>query len=154
MINKKLFPYLLLLALFIWGYNIYQVKNRLSPSYGIRPSTPDTSIHTGQDNSIKQTTVYDVSLRDPFEAPGTISPVIHKDNGPKKNVAPVIVEPPPFAINGIMWDSKSPSVLLADTRTGEVTMASKGTLLNDLKVIDITQNSVKVKYKGKDFELR
>ncbi len=33
-------------------------------------------------------------------------------------------------------------------------MASKGTLLNDLKVIDITQNSVKVKYKGKDFELR
>lgn len=146
---------LLVLALFIWGYNIYQVRMRMAPKPIVPAQSGDRTAKSGSYNSFIRSTPYNPSLRDPFEAPGPAGSV---PSGKSKAIVPALpaapIEPPPYTINGLMWDAKSPSAFLADTRSGEVMMVNNGTLWGELKVITITQSSIKVKYKGKDFELR
>jgi hypothetical protein len=149
--NKKLLTALIMVALFVWAYNFYQVRSRLAGG-----AISDKTSEIGRDKFVIQERVtdYDASIRDPFKPPIiTVQAIIKKD--PKKETkAPAVAEPPPFSINGIMWDPKSPSAMLQDNRNQETRTVERGAVWDDLIITGITQSGVKVKYKGKDFEIK
>jgi len=148
--NKKLLAVLTVVALFVWAYNFYQVRSRLTG--GASHEKVNELSHEGFtiQGTVKD---YDPTVRDPFKPP-IVTVVSVKKEVKKENKPPAVVEPPPFTINGIMWDPKNPSVMLQDNRNQETQTLEKGVVWGDLTIISITQSSVKVKYKGKEFEIK
>src|SRR3989339_1075298 len=146
--NKKLLAVLTVVALFVWAYNFYQVRSRLAVSH-------EKANELSHEGFVIQGNVkdYDATVRDPFKPP-IVTVVAVKKDVKKEIKPPAVVEPPPFTINGIMWDPKNPSVMLQDNRNQETQTLEKGVVWGDLTIISITQSSVKVKYKGKEFEIK
>lgn len=93
---------------------------------------------------------YDDGLRDPFKPASEKAVKAVPAPAPAKTVE----APPPYAIDGMLWDEKNPSAVLRNNRTGESRMVEKGTVWDDIKVIDIKQDRVIVRYGKKDFTIQ
>lgn len=149
--NRKLFVVVTLIAIFIWAYNFYTVKERLLPSI----SEPQgSSVSNASNLPLSDRFTYNDKTRDPFRPKDQPIRAPQTDNQNKVREAPKTDAPPPFAIDGMLWDEKNPSVVLKNIQTGESKMVEKGTVWENIKVIDIKQDRVIIRYGKKDITLQ
>ena len=99
---------------------------------------------------------YDDKLRDPFQPAGKQVKNSQTDVRNKDLVkeAPKTEGPPPYTIDGMLWDDKNPSAVLKNTQTGESKMVEKGGVWENIKIIDIKQDRVIIRYGKKDYTLQ
>src|SRR3989339_625086 len=100
--NKKLLMVVTMIAVFVWGYNVYSIKSRLAQQkQAVESAKP---VIAGIHHEKKE---YDDKARDPFVYTHFEKPVLVK-----KVIQPVGPEtPPPYSIDGMLWDEKNPSVV-------------------------------------------
>lgn len=109
--------------------------------------------------SESQPYVFSDSLRDPFDRDrrARIRAAASSD-GPKTAARPrlqaVDQGPPPYAIDGLLWDEKKPTVVLRHTVTGDVRMLGKGESWDSLRVKDIRPDRVLLRYGRREFVLQ
>ncbi|MBL8027971.1 MAG: hypothetical protein JNL74_16240 [Fibrobacteres bacterium] len=146
--NKKLLIFLTITALAIWSLNIFKVRNALASVQ--EPEKTDIKLSTASEQKYD----YDINVRDPFEEQIKKTIVHDKKVEEKKDLDRVaFTAPPPYVIDGMLWDDKKPMAMVKNIRTGEVKGVENGTTWNDISVIKILPDAVKVRYKGKEFDI-
>ncbi len=147
--ERKLLIFLIITALAIWAYNAKMVRERLRAGGNDKGEAAEE--YAGAGTHLKPF-VYDGNIRDPFNPlPGQSKEHATKLVAAK---APENTGPPPVIIDGMLWDDKKPSVILRNTRTGEVMSVEKGTQWDGLQIIDIKKDQVKIRTAGREFILR
>lgn len=157
--NKKLTYFLLLLVVSLWGYLIYKVFGAI---HGNNESTPQITAVLPPIENLDyyrfkgQDTLY-LNYRDPlYSTTGNIKQTAIQDITASAPTVPVANYPPPIMVpetvinyNGFIENETSKKRIAIVNIDNKQYMIGLGDTQQGLKVLEIQQNQVRVKFNGK-----
>jgi hypothetical protein len=149
---RKTFMGLLLTAVGVWGYVVFQVLVALlGKQEGDARIAPDASLPMLAILSRARSPL-DTTFRDPFKSYLYAQKPAPPPDPKKKAVAHVIkiVDPPKAKVNGILWGDDPVAILQQD---GATELVKAGAEIWGLKVLSIDRHQVVVQKDGRKFTL-
>lgn len=156
-VKKVILLVCVIIAIGIWSYNLILFFPKSKTFKITSPSKQVTTEETKETERIRLSSVsppfvYQVKHKDPFQ-PFFLEkkPVKEVEKG-KSKPKPIEIVPPTLNLIGILWDSKNPQVVVADS-SGQTHVLRRGDTIGEIKITRIERKEVMYTFKNKTFKL-
>jgi type II secretory pathway component PulC len=155
-VKKVVLLVCVIVAIGIWSYNLTLFFPKSKAFRITSPSKQVTTEETKETERIQLSSVsppfvYQVKHKDPFQ-PFFLERKPVKQEVKKSKPKPVEIIPPALSLIGILWDSKNPQVVVADS-SGQTYVLRRGDTIGEIKVTRIERKEVMYNFKNKTFKL-
>lgn len=150
---RKTFVLLLVAAVGVWGYVVFQFLGAYFGRGATEPSRARFEPVPAAVLTARFRAPLDTAYRDPFQPylyAQKPAPVAPKAAPAAPRPALVVIEPPTAALNGILWGDQPVAILKQD---GATEVVKEGAEVFGLKVIKIERHQVTVTKQGRKFVL-
>lgn len=155
-VKKAILLVCIIIAIGVWSYNLTLFFPKSKPF-----RITSTSKQTGTDrtketekvqlSSVSSPFFYQEKHKDPFQ-PFFLEKKPVKKEAKKSKPKPVEIIPPTLNLIGILWDSKNPQVVVADS-SGQTHVLKRGDTIGEIKITKIKPKEVWYTFKNKSFKL-
>ena len=155
-VKKIILLVCVIIAIGIWSYNFTLFFPRSKAFKITSISKQATTERTKETEKIRLSSVsspfvYQEKHKDPFQ-PFFLEKKPVKKVVKKSTPKPVEIVPPTLNLIGILWDSKNPQVVVADS-SGETHVLKRGDRIGEIKITKIKPKEIWYTFKKKTFKL-
>jgi hypothetical protein len=145
--SKKVTIPVIIIGIGIWAYNL----GLLWKSGAVIEREPVAERSVPVMAKAAAAFIYNDKLKDPFRP--SFLPKAGDEKKTGVSAKPIAMPgparrwtPPPYRVDGIMWNPKNPMAILMETNTKETFIVNPGKKVGEMEILRIDQKSVTVKY--------
>src|SRR3989339_556761 len=148
--KKNIILFLTLTALIVWGLSAYRIysglKGNSSGKNGHFKDDGKGNASTGILPAIKPD--FNIQGRDPFFPTPKAAPVV-KDANKNAKTPPAPIQPPPWTLDGVIWNDKIPMAILRYQGSDRTEMVKKDAIIDSIRILQIEKDKVHVRFRDK-----